>query len=116
MHHKIRLTPVNIHNPDVTLNWKNLEMLCEDCHKAEHKKRKKKKTKRYTVEEDGTLIIRCPPVEPDFKGYPHSNGVPEKRLSARARDPLPILRFLSGTLMEETEKIERSKSGRKEVI
>lgn len=58
MHHKIRLSPANLSNPDVALNWNNLELLCEDCHKAEHKKRKKKRQKRYEVAEDGRLLIR----------------------------------------------------------
>ena len=36
VHHKILLTPSNINNPDVTLNWDNLEYLCLDCHNKEH--------------------------------------------------------------------------------
>ena len=36
-HHKIRLTPENINDPDVSLNWENLQLLCEDCHQAEHR-------------------------------------------------------------------------------
>lgn len=36
VHHKIRLTAANITNPDVTLNWNNLELLCEECHEEEH--------------------------------------------------------------------------------
>ena len=37
VHHKIRLTPENILNPEVALNWDNLELLCRDCHQAEHR-------------------------------------------------------------------------------
>lgn len=37
VHHKIRLTPGNIRDPRVSLNWDNLEALCEDCHKKEHR-------------------------------------------------------------------------------
>lgn len=37
VHHKIRLTPENIRDPNVALNWANLEALCEDCHREEHK-------------------------------------------------------------------------------
>ena len=37
VHHKIRLTPDNIKNPDIALNFDNLEALCEDCHKQEHR-------------------------------------------------------------------------------
>lgn len=57
MHHKVRLTPANLNDPAVSLNWANLELLCDDCHKAEHKKRKKKGARRYAVAEDGTLLI-----------------------------------------------------------
>ncbi|MCM8900605.1 HNH endonuclease [Caldicoprobacter algeriensis] len=35
-HHKTRLTPENIHDPNITLNWDNLEALCQDCHNKEH--------------------------------------------------------------------------------
>lgn len=36
VHHKIYITPDNIDNPDITLNWDNLELLCQDCHNREH--------------------------------------------------------------------------------
>jgi 5-methylcytosine-specific restriction endonuclease McrA len=36
VHHKIKLNPQNINNPDITLNWDNLELLCLDCHNREH--------------------------------------------------------------------------------
>ena len=36
VHHKILLTPNNIDNPDVTLNWNELEYLCQPCHNTEH--------------------------------------------------------------------------------
>lgn len=35
-HHKIYLTPQNINDPDVALNFENLELLCQDCHNQEH--------------------------------------------------------------------------------
>ena len=38
VHHKIRLTPFNINNPEITLSYKNLELLCDDCHEKEHGK------------------------------------------------------------------------------
>ena len=37
VHHKIKLTPENINDPAIALNWDNLEPLCDACHKAEHK-------------------------------------------------------------------------------
>ena len=36
VHHKEYLTPNNINDPNVTLNWANLEALCMDCHNQEH--------------------------------------------------------------------------------
>ena len=38
VHHKIRLTPENINDPAIALNWDNLELLCKNCHLEEHKK------------------------------------------------------------------------------
>ena len=35
-HHKLYLTPQNINDPSITLNWDNLESLCQDCHNKEH--------------------------------------------------------------------------------
>lgn len=32
VHHKIILTPENISNPSVSLNWENLSYECKDCH------------------------------------------------------------------------------------
>jgi 5-methylcytosine-specific restriction endonuclease McrA len=36
VHHKNYITPQNIHDPAITLDWENLEALCMDCHNAEH--------------------------------------------------------------------------------
>lgn len=36
VHHKIYLTPYNINDPEITLGWDNLELLCQDCHNKEH--------------------------------------------------------------------------------
>jgi len=36
VHHKEYITPENVSNPDITLNWDNLEALCSDCHNKEH--------------------------------------------------------------------------------
>ena len=32
VHHKIHLTPVNINNPEIALNHKNLSYECKECH------------------------------------------------------------------------------------
>lgn len=38
VHHKIKLTPDNISDPNIALNWDNLELLCKNCHIEEHKR------------------------------------------------------------------------------
>lgn len=35
LHHKINLTPNNINDPEITLNWKNLKWECKECHDKE---------------------------------------------------------------------------------
>ncbi|KMJ56446.1 HNH endonuclease [Bacillus sp. LL01] len=35
-HHKEYITPDNISDPTITLNWMNLEALCQTCHNLEH--------------------------------------------------------------------------------
>lgn len=50
VHHKVWLTPENINDADVTLNEKNLETLCRNCHKEEHR------PKGQTFDENGFLI------------------------------------------------------------
>lgn len=36
VHHKVYIDSTNIFNPEVTLNFENLELLCKDCHNKEH--------------------------------------------------------------------------------
>lgn len=42
VHHKIRLTPQTVNDPNVSLNWRNLELLCAECHEKEHGKLKER--------------------------------------------------------------------------
>lgn len=51
VHHRTELTPENIADPEVTLNWKNLKLVCRDCHAKAHGSRK-----RYDVDEMGRVI------------------------------------------------------------
>lgn len=44
VHHKIRLTPDNLSDPSIALNWENLELLCSSCHQEEHKGKKRWRT------------------------------------------------------------------------
>jgi len=36
VHHKKRLTPANVGDPSVSLDFANLELLCKECHLQEH--------------------------------------------------------------------------------
>lgn len=36
VHHKVHLTPSNVHDPSVALSFENLELLCRKCHAIEH--------------------------------------------------------------------------------
>lgn len=58
VHHKIYLNPSNINDPDISLNWQHLELLCQDCHNKEHHERRS--VTRYDVmfDENGDLVIR----------------------------------------------------------
>lgn len=52
VHHKVHLNRHNIHDPNVTLNWNNLQLVCRDCHARLHGK-----DKRYTFDQYGRLVI-----------------------------------------------------------
>ena len=54
VHHKIILTPENINDPNVTLNWNNLQLVCRDCHATLHDAKKR----RYKFDETGRLTVR----------------------------------------------------------
>lgn len=53
-HHRKELTPENINNPYIALNWNNLEALCQDCHNKEH--HESEKHTRYIFDENGNVI------------------------------------------------------------
>lgn len=53
VHHRKHITPKNINDPHITLSFSNLELLCEDCHNKEHKR---KENNRYTFAADGSLL------------------------------------------------------------
>ena len=57
VHHKVWLTPENINDPSVTLNFKNLELLCQDCHNKEHH-RGGAVADGLMFDEDGNLVMR----------------------------------------------------------
>ena len=55
VHHKVYLTPENINDPNVTLNFDNLELVCRACHEEEHNSLSHKAKKRYNVDAFGRV-------------------------------------------------------------
>lgn len=51
VHHKTRLTPDNLKDPKIALNFDNLELLCDECHEAEHK------VKHWRTDENGHVEL-----------------------------------------------------------
>lgn len=41
VHHVIPLDRMNVYNPEIALNFDNLELLCAKCHAEEHSSRSK---------------------------------------------------------------------------
>ena len=54
VHHKIEIDPVTIHNPEVSLNPENLELLCRDCHAEMHKSYQK--GRRFVIGMNGEVL------------------------------------------------------------
>lgn len=54
VHHKIELTPDNIIDPAVTLNWNNLQCVCRECHAAAHGARQT----RWIIDENGAVYAK----------------------------------------------------------
>ena len=52
VHHKVHITPENINDQSVTMNFDNLELLCRYHHAEEHGR-----AKRYKVDEAGRVTI-----------------------------------------------------------
>ena len=53
VHHIKHLSPENINDPSITLNYQNLMALCRDCHAEMHKG-----IKRYKVDDFGRVKAR----------------------------------------------------------
>jgi len=53
VHHIEHITPQNIDNPEITLNYANLLAVCRDCHGELHAKKKR----YYTDPDTGEVII-----------------------------------------------------------
>lgn len=55
VHHVEELTPSNITDPRISLNWDNLRLVCRECHFKEHDKRTK--DRRYTFGSNGEVLV-----------------------------------------------------------
>ena len=55
VHHKTHITPKNINDPGITLNFDNLKLVCRKCHAEEHNARS---WQRYFVDENGKVIVK----------------------------------------------------------
>ena len=53
VHHRIPLSPENINDPDITLNFNNLCLVCRDCHAKIHSGSQR----RYEIDELGRVIL-----------------------------------------------------------
>lgn len=51
VHHKKHVTIENVNDDNITLNFDNLELLCQDCHNKEHMSKV-----TYMFDENGNLI------------------------------------------------------------
>lgn len=63
VHHKQYVTEENITDPDVTLNWANLEYLCHECHNHEHFGESKTTREDVQFDSNGNLIKKVSPLK-----------------------------------------------------
>lgn len=57
VHHKIHLTPQNINDANITLNWDNLELTCITCHNTEHMYKPVEIREDIKFDKDGRVIL-----------------------------------------------------------
>ena len=53
VHHKTPITPENINDPNITLSFENLQLVCRDCHAQIHDRKKR----RYKLDDMGRVIF-----------------------------------------------------------
>ncbi|MBT2722304.1 HNH endonuclease [Bacillus sp. ISL-46] len=56
VHHKSYITPDNINDPDITLSFTNLELLCQDCHNREHHEKNSPTIYGLMFDKEGNLV------------------------------------------------------------
>jgi 5-methylcytosine-specific restriction endonuclease McrA len=84
VHHITELTPININDPNITLNADNLITLCEECHRCVHGDyTHSKEEARYSFDVDGNIIPATEAQQP--KQYTDEQQSHIKRLQARLK-------------------------------
>ncbi len=59
VHHKIHISPENIQDPNVLLDWKNLQCVCRECHAELHEDYYQSRSKkRYKVDSFGRVTVK----------------------------------------------------------
>jgi len=58
VHHKEHVTPDNVDDPNVTLSFENLELVCRGCHAEGHAEMYGHDARRYVVDESGNVVAR----------------------------------------------------------
>ena len=61
VHHKEYLTEDNIDDPNISIDFKNLELLCDTCHQNEHHKKTTATIEGLMFDAEGNLIRTLPP-------------------------------------------------------
>ena len=54
VHHKIHISPDNINDTSITLNWDNLQLVCRDCHAQIHQRLER----RFNIDENGRVTVK----------------------------------------------------------
>jgi 5-methylcytosine-specific restriction endonuclease McrA len=58
VHHKVHITPANVHDPRVTLDPSNFERVCQECHNRIHAGTADRPPSRTAFAPDGSLVRR----------------------------------------------------------
>lgn len=58
VHHTVYLTPENINDPSITLNWDLLRLDCQTCHNIEHHRGGTAVDDGLMFDSEGNLITR----------------------------------------------------------
>lgn len=59
VHHKVHLSPQNINDPKITLDYANLERVCRECHADKHPEiygESRLRKPRCAFDEDGNVV------------------------------------------------------------